>query len=63
MSTVCFTDLDQGGEMIIFALLFTTFEASFFFAAAGRYCPHNWLELKSIHYWQINLPKPLKHTL
>jgi hypothetical protein len=41
MSTVCFTDLDQGGEMIIFALLFTTFEASFFFAAAGRYCPHN----------------------
>jgi hypothetical protein len=44
-STVCFIDLDQGSEMIIFETIFTTFIASVVFRGRwGR--GKNWLELK-----------------
>jgi hypothetical protein len=47
-----FTELDQRNEMIIFNPSFTTFEASYFFDAAGA-APKIGSSLKSIHHRQI----------
>jgi len=49
LTTVSFSDLDQGIEMIIFEPILTTFEASFIFWG-------NWdsgSSLKSNHHYQI----------
>jgi hypothetical protein len=47
--TVCFTDLDQGSEIIIFESILTTFIASVFLAAPGAVANIG-LSLKSNHY-------------
>jgi hypothetical protein len=43
--TVCFADLDQGIEIIIFESIFTTLEASFIFRNSWGSIK-NWLQLK-----------------
>jgi hypothetical protein len=51
-TTVSFTDLDQGGEMIIFESILTTFDAA---GATTKIC------LK--HHGILSLPKSVKHTV